>query len=126
MTMSMVGPYMSTTQYHRRKKKPNAPQLAAQAKHEAWLKARGLDDESLKKKLKVDRKGNRPGISEIPDYSTGPRVTSDVVPGSGVARAEKRYTGDELMGIIPMHKSNLIPVRKDNTETIIAVSTMRR
>lgn len=126
MTMSMVGPYMSTTQYHRRKKKPNAPQLAAQAKHEAWLKARGLDDESLKKKLKVDRKGNRPGISDIPDYSTGPRVTSDVVPGSGVARAEKRYTGDELMGIGTMHKSNAVPVRKDNPDAARDLASMRR
>lgn len=126
MTMSMVGPYMSTTQYHRRKKKPNAPQLAAQAKHEAWLKARGLDDESLKKKLKVDRKGNRPGISDIPDYSTGPRVTSDTVPGSGVARAEKRYTGDELMGIGTMHKSNAVPVRKDNPDAARDLASMRR
>lgn len=126
MTMSMVGPYMSTTQYHRRKKKPNAPQLAAQAKHEAWLKARGLDDESLKKKLKVDRKGNRPGISDIPDYSTGPRVTSDVVPGSGVARVEKRYTGDELMGIGTMHKSNAVPVRKDNPDAARDLASMRR
>ena len=126
MSSSMVGPYMSTTQYHRRKKKPNAPQLAAQAKHEAWLKKRGIDDESLKKKLKVDRKGNRPGISEIPDYSTGPRVTSDTVPGSGTARAEKRYTGDELLGIGTMHKSNAVPVRKDNPDAARDLANMRR
>jgi len=126
MTMSMVGPYLSTTQYHRRKKAPNVPQAKALAKHEAWLKARGLDDESLKKKLKVDRKGRRPGISDIPDYSTGPRVTSDVVPGSGTARAEKRYTGDELMGIGTMHKSNAVPVRKDNPEAARDLASMRR
>lgn len=126
MTMSMVGPYMTTTQYHRRKKKLNPKQAAALAKHEAWLAARGLDDASLKKKLPHDAKGRRQGICPMPDLSTGPRMTSDTVAGAGVARPEKRYTGDELMGIGTMHKSNAVPVRKDNPEAARDLASMRR
>lgn len=37
--------------------------------------------------------------------------TSDTIPGNGSAKPEpKEYTGDYIVGIATMHKSNLVPV----------------
>jgi hypothetical protein len=125
MTMSMVGPYLTTTKYNRKQKSSKSKRLAqAQADHEAWLKKMGVDDQSLKNKLPHDKKGRRLGINSIPDYNTGPRVTSDSVAGNGSARESKKYTGTLIKGVATMHKSNAIPI--SNREQAIEVSTMRR
>jgi hypothetical protein len=52
--------------------------------------------------------------------------TSDVIPGNGNKKEVKVYTGTEIGGIAVMHKSNLIPIRKDNKEAFIDVAQMRR
>jgi hypothetical protein len=123
--MSMVGPYLTTTKYNRKQKSSKSKRLAqAQADHEAWLKSMGVDDQSLKNKLPHDKKGRRLGINSIPDYNTGPRVTSDSVAGNGSARESKKYTGTLIKGVATMHKSNAIPI--SNREQAIEVSTMRR
>lgn len=62
----------------------------------------------------------------IPDYSTGPRVTSDSIPGNGTKKDEVKYTGEEIMGIATMHKSNMVPIRKDNRQAAIDAAQMRR
>ena len=89
--------------------------------------------EMRKQKRASDRYGMRPkkivlkpviqtGIyrRETPNY---PSVTS-----TGVLVAEKRardrYTGDKLLGISIMHKSNLVPIFSE--EHAKDVSTMRR
>lgn len=60
---------------------------------------------------------------ETPMY--GSLTTSDSIPGNGTARVEsKQYTGDYIVGIATMHKSNLVPVgRGDNP---VDYATMRR
>ena len=50
--------------------------------------------------------------------------TSDVV-GNGYAKAAKQYTGDELAGIGTLHKSNMVPIRKDSNAAK-EIATMRR
>jgi hypothetical protein len=52
--------------------------------------------------------------------------TSDTIPGNGVAKDRKVYTGNEIAGIATMHKSNAVPVRKDNKQAMIDISNMRR
>ena len=42
MSMHLVGPYMTTTQYSRKKKKPNAKQARANAEHENKI-SEGVD-----------------------------------------------------------------------------------
>lgn len=49
--------------------------------------------------------------------------TSDMV-GNGFKRDEKQYTGDKLIGITTMHKSNMVPVF--SKEAAIEISKMRR
>lgn len=60
------------------------------------------------------------------DLGTIQRITSDRVPNNGVKREEMVYTGNEIGGIAVMHKSNLVPVRRDNKEGFIDIATMRR
>lgn len=122
MTMHLVGPYLTTTNTNRRNKKKNAKTQKAIQEHEEWLKKKGVG----KTALPVDKKGRRVGIYDIPDYNTGPRMTSDNIAGSGVAKQPKIYTGDEIVGIATMHKSNAVPIRKDNKQAAIDVSSMRR
>ena len=64
--------------------------------------------------------------NSIPDYNTGPRMTSDKVAGHGVAKERKIYTGNEIAGIVVTHKSNLMPIRKDNKQAAIDAANMRR
>jgi hypothetical protein len=72
-------------------------------------------------KCKVD------SVNEIPSYKlTIKNPTSDLVPGGSYKRAEPRYTGDEIMGIVVTHKSNLMPIRKDNKQAAVDASQMRR
>ena len=125
MTMSLVGPYLTTTKYNRKQKPSKNKRLAAkQAEHEAWLESMGVGKKQLEEKLYVN--GKRISVNNIPDYNTGPRVTSDRVAGHGAAKERLQYTGDEIAGIVVTHKSNLMPIRKDNKQAAIDAATMRR
>lgn len=111
MSMHLVGPYMTTTQYSRKKKKPNAKQARANAEHEKWLRKRGVHPEQLEAKKK---KNANVSILSVPDYSSDrPTIpTSDVIPGGSTAQKERQiYSGERrLLGIATMHKSNMVPV----------------
>lgn len=63
---------------------------------------------------------------DIPSYKTSPRMTSDQICGVGPKKPAKQYTGNELMGIGTMHKSNAVPIRKDSPEAAIDIAQMRR
>jgi hypothetical protein len=66
MTMQMVGPYLTTTRYNSKKKKPNAKQLKAQAEHDKWLRKKGVHPDQLAAKKHKDV-----SINSIPDYREG-------------------------------------------------------
>jgi len=127
MTMHLLRPHFTTTKYNRRRKATtNKRELAAQAEHDAWLRKRGLHPDQLKEKLPHDAKGNRKGVYDIPDYkehATNTQLSNTV--GNGFKREEKQYTGDEIAGIGLLHKSNLVPVRKDSNDAK-EIARMRR
>ena len=94
----------------------------ALAKHKKWLESQGLDDKSLKKRLK-----NFKGY-ELPKYERDPNLPqcSDKIPvGTGGKKEQMQYSGKrKLIGIGLMHKSNLVPIwDKEGAEEI---SKMRR
>lgn len=128
--MSLVGPYMTTTQYNRKKKPTkNKKVLAAQAEHAAWLKKMGVDDASLEKRAVKNKKDQCTGINDIPDYAaTKPSVPlSNTVAANGPARESMTYSGErQLLGIATMHKSNMVPVFVDNKQSAIEIAQMRR
>tara|TARA_B100001564_G_C20293006_1_gene513448 strand:- start:257 stop:616 length:360 start_codon:yes stop_codon:yes gene_type:complete len=94
----------------------------ALAKHKKWLESQGLDEKTLKKRLK-----NFKGY-EIPKYERDPNLPqcSDKIPvGTGTKKEQMQYSGKrKLIGIGLMHKSNLVPIwDKEGAEEI---SKMRR
>lgn len=130
MTMSMVGPYLSTTKYNRKQKSSKSKRLAqAQTEHEAWLKKMGVDDASLEKRAVKNKNGRRVSIHEIPDYkATKPAMPlSNTVAAHGPARESMTYSGErQLLGIATMHKSNMVPVFADKKEDAKDIAEMRR
>ena len=94
----------------------------AQAKHKEWLEANGLDEKTLKKRLK-----NFKGF-DIPKYEPDPNQPKcgDKIPvGTGKTKEQLTYSGErKLLGIGIMHKSNLVPIWDE--EGAKEIATMRR
>ena len=94
----------------------------ALAKYKIWLESKGLDNKTLKKRLK-----EWPGYP-IPNYSTDPNYPkcSDKIPvGTSAKKEPQQYSGErKLLGIATMHKSNLVPVF--DAEDAKDIAKMRR
>ena len=112
MSMHLVGPYMTTTSYKKRKAKNKTKKmLEAEAKHNKWLRKMNAHPEQI-----AESKKKNAGVSilSVPDYkSSGNSIpTSDVIPGGNTAPAERQiYSGERrLLGVATMHKSNMVPV----------------
>ena len=94
----------------------------ALAKYKIWLESKGLDNKTLKKRLK-----EWPGYP-IPDYSTDPNYPkcSDKIPvGTSAKKEPQQYSGKrKLLGIATMHKSNMVPVF--DAEDAKDIAKMRR
>jgi len=116
MSMHLVGPYMTTTKYNSKTKKTkNKRLLEAQARHEKWMDEKGFNKKATE------------AVNNIPDYSKNrPSVPlSNKICSNGAAKDRKVYTGNEIAGIATMHKSNAVPIRKDNKQSAIDISRMR-
>jgi hypothetical protein len=99
----------------------------AKVEHDKWLRERGLHPSQLKAKLPHDAKGRRLGVGEKPDYSTRQETapTSDRIMATQTRKRENQYTGNELAGIGTLHKSNMVPIRKDSNDAK-EIARMRR
>tara|TARA_A100000164_G_scaffold322584_1_gene305888 strand:+ start:5409 stop:5786 length:378 start_codon:yes stop_codon:yes gene_type:complete len=110
--MHLVGPYMTTTSYKKRKaKKKTQGQIEADARHEKWLRKMNAHPEQI---ARNKEKNANVSILSVPDYSSNsPTIpTSDVIPGGSTAPKERQiYSGERrLLGVATMHKSNMVPV----------------
>jgi hypothetical protein len=67
-------------------------------------------------------------VNEIPVYRThrDSISTSDTIPTNTPKKYEHRYSGMEISGIVTTHKSNLMPIRKDNKQAAVDAAQMRR
>jgi hypothetical protein len=67
-------------------------------------------------------------VNEILDYRVKSNLppTSDTIPGKSPKKIDAVYTGNEILGIVTTHKSNLVPIRKDNKQAAIDAAQMRR
>ena len=97
MTMSLVGPYLTTTRYGGKKKRklPNTAALReSTAKHEAWLRKQGLHPEQRDLKRAFTGKFKY----DMPDYSI-----EDTVPLSNNLKVD----GGRKTGIMAnLHKES--------------------
>jgi len=111
MTMHMLPVYYTTTNSKKRRKKNKM----------------ATEDPQLQKLLKrVGYIENHNFRYDMPNYQVSKSnvKTSDKV-GNGFKNMAKQYTGDELAGIGTLHKSNMVPVRKDSQDAK-EIARMRR
>ena len=126
MSMHLVGPYMTTTSYKKRKAKNKTKKmLEAEAKHNKWLRKMNAHPEQIAESKK---KNANVSILSVPDYKSGGNAipTSDVIPGGSTGPKERLvYSGERrLLGVATMHKSNMVPVF--DTKDAKDIARMRR
>lgn len=121
MTMHLEGPWLTSTNYSKKRKQKRKPGWQkAEAEHQAFLKKWGID-EAPKKKQPVwePYKPTQSYRRETPRIaSLGEGV------GNGFKKETQTYTGTLIKGIATMHKSNAVPVI--NEEQAKDISSMRR
>lgn len=129
MSMHLVGPYMTTTNYKKRKRKGMTKRdRQAQVDHDKWLTKMGVHPDQL-----AEKKAKRGDVKTVdfPDYSsnsTNNIRTSDNIPNGSTAPKERQvYSGErQLLGVATMHKSNMVPVFADKKEDAKDIAKMRR
>ena len=139
MTMSLVGPYLTTTNYKKRKQKPRtkAQQAQFEQSHREYnksMKRMGCHDQMMSLEdydlyVRGLYKPKLKGVPNMPETKPYQRETTQYKSfGDGVGVALKKeppkYTGTLIKGIATMHKSNAVPII--NQEQAIEVSSMRR
>lgn len=105
------------------KKKPGWRQR--EEEHRQWLIKMGIDPDKKPSKKK-EFVPYVPPKSYVRDTKEYPSLqTSDAIPGACAKRESPKYTGDLIVGIATMHKSNAVPVMRD-TDQAKEISQMRR
>ena len=127
MSMHLEGPWLSTTGRRKGKKKWASAEQKRQAEALAadWERLKAKHGTvSTKSTTKVSRGQYRPpvvvrrdSLSHIPSLDTG-------VKGAVTVKKPMQYTGDKIVGIGTMHKSNAVPIFTDQEAKDI--SSMRR
>lgn len=142
MSMHLVGPYMTTTNYRKPKQKPRtkSQQAAFEQSHKEYnkqMKRMGCHDQmmSLEEydlyvrgiyKPKEKKREKLELFKEVPSYRRETQQIPSLGMGVGVAtkRESPKYTGTLIKGIATMHKSNAVPIISD--EQAIDIAKMRR
>tara|TARA_Y100001963_G_scaffold157882_1_gene255541 strand:+ start:689 stop:1117 length:429 start_codon:yes stop_codon:yes gene_type:complete len=142
--MHLLPSYWTTTNTRKRRKdKKSKSLLAAEKEHQKFLKKMGIRSVAQPgsasalgaegqrfKSFHSDQKARVAQSVEqftCNDQAVGSIPTSGTIPSyhpSMSKKEEMTYTGDEIMGIAQMHKSNAVPVR--NKKTAEEVAKMRR
>lgn len=116
MSMHLVGPHMTTTNYSKRKsKKVSNKMRLAQEKHQMFLDSMG-----------VGKRTELKGVDVVDNTYRRKQKLSNVICSNGVKKETPTYTGNEIAGIVTTHKSNLMPIRKDNKQAAVDAANMRR
>lgn len=144
MSMHLVGPYLTTTNYKKRKIKLTQAKLAELDQRwrgrNKFLKSMGLAVDSFEqfldyihgRRIKGPKqaveplKVSRPAVREIERIPSLPLSTENMQ-NACAKRTPNVYSGErKLLGIATMHKSNMVPIFADNKELAIEISRMRR
>ena len=144
MTMSLVGPYLTTTNYKKRKAKKITDNQRlkleqdwrAHNKQMRRINCHSSQYDTLEEYIAYTRgeykSKKKPKKSDeyVSPPSANYRSTAHIPSlGDGVGTAPKKehpkYTGDLIVGIATMHKSNAVPVMRGTTQAK-DISAMRR
>jgi len=137
MTMHLVGPYLTTTNYRTKKAQPSK---AKQAQWQAdWqeqnrlLKRQGRPRITYEQYLnEIHGRPNKPLLTtaskprlEVPESRSTQSIPScDTWSGDTAKKPSQQYTGNNILGISQMAKSNAVPVF--SKQEIIDIGKMRR
>lgn len=126
MSMHMEGPWLSMSGKRKGKKKWASAEQKQQAEALAadWEKVKAKYTSSVKHATKTTKKTYTPPVMLRRD--TGPRIPSLDTGHKGAVTVKQtpKYTGDKIVGIGTMHKSNAVPIFSDQEAKDI--SSMRR
>ena len=117
--MHLLPAYYTTTNTKKRKKKKKTKALiAAEKQHEKFLKRMGVNKPKARVAQTVEQLiCNHQVEGSIPSSGT--------IPSGVCAKPEpKVYTGDVIIGIAQMHKSNAVPIARK--QDAVDISRMRR
>jgi hypothetical protein len=142
MTMSLVGPGLTTTSYKKPKQgtRTKARQLIFEQEyreHNKRMKRNGRHSEMMSlAEYDLYVSGNyKPEAKKFKEYVPSATFQQETKKypskDSGVGVAPKKespaYTGEQkLIGIATMHKSNMVPIFEDNKQMAIEIARMRR
>jgi len=117
MSMHMIrGVQVHGVGKRRKVKQKSNKLLKAEAEHKKFLDKLGVG------KSKGDYRYDLPTYKVANNYPP----TSDTICANGTKKQSNKYTGNEIAGIVTTHKSNLMPVRKDNKQAAVDAANMRR
>ena len=128
MTMHLEGPWLSLGGKRKGKVKFRNAEEAKRAREleQSWndlLKRQGIEAEEKKRIKALKAPTLQYSLSAPPGRETQ-KINSLSTPGGSTAAVHKVYTGDKIIGIATMHKSNAVPVFSD--EQAVEISRMRR
>jgi hypothetical protein len=126
--MHLEGPWLSLGGKRKGKKKFRNAEEAKRARdlEQSWselLKRQGIEAEEKKRAKALKAPTLTYKLSAPPGRETQ-KINSLSTPGGSTAAVHKVYTGDKIIGIATMHKSNAVPVFSD--EQAVEISRMRR
>ena len=128
MTMHLEGPWLSLGGKRKGKVKFRNAEQAKKAREleESWkemLKRQGVEAEEKKRAKALKAPTLTYKLSAPPGRETQ-KINSLSTPGGSTASVHKVYTGDKIIGIATLHKSNAVPVFSQ--EEAVEISRMRR
>ena len=128
MTMHLEGPALTLTGKRKGKFKFRNAEEAKRARdlEQSWselLKRQGIEAEEKKRAKALKAPALTYKLSAPPGRETQ-KIKSLSTPGGSTAAVHKVYTGDKIIGIATLHKSNAVPVFSQ--EEAVEISRMRR
>ena len=108
---------MTTTNYSKRKSKKMSKKMQeAHAKHQMFLDNMG-----------VGKRTELKGVDVVDNTYRRKQKLSNVICSNGVKKETPQLTADSgIVGIVTTHKSNLMPIRRDNKQAAVDAAKMRR
>ncbi len=128
MTMHLEGPWLSLGGKRKGKVKFRNAEEAKRAREleQSWkelCKRQGIEAEE-KKRIKALKAPTLTYKLSAPPGRETQKINSLSTPGGSTAAVHKVYTGDRIIGIATLHKSNAVPVFSQ--EEAVEISRMRR
>ena len=129
MTMHLAHPALTMGGKRKGKQKFRNADEARKAREldASWAELQkkwGLEQESKKRKTALSAPTLTYKLSAPPGRTTSNNIPSRVTEGGSTAPVHKVYTGNKIIGIGTMHKSNAVPIFSD--EQAVEISRMRR